>query len=97
MTSEILAVLAVRHGAVSYGPDPAVTFDPVTGLVAFPNPKNRTCVPVVSYISPNGASATETVYIKEFGPTTVIVWQGALDTSARNHAPTDFTLMVAGI
>jgi hypothetical protein len=54
-------------------------------------------VPVVSYVSPNATYATETVFIKEYNNTTVTVWQGAQDTSGRNHPPVDFTLVVGAV
>jgi hypothetical protein len=64
--------------------------------VTFPNPNNLKATPVVSYISPNAGYATETVYFKEIATTTATVWQGAQDTSGRNHPPLDFTITIVG-
>ena len=97
MAGQVLAVLAVKGGVVVNRAPAAVEFDPATGLVTFPNPNKLTAVPVVSYISANAAYATETVFIKEHGGTTVTVWQGAQDTSGRNHPPIDFTLVVGAL
>ena len=93
----LLGSLQVRGSKIvssSYG----LTFDFGTGVVTFPNPNNLKVVPVMSSISPNN------VYVTEFGlilgPShrrlQVTVWQGAQDTSGRNHAPVDFTLIIVG-
>lgn len=91
----ILATLIVKGGRVTSQYPKALEFDPPTGVVSFPNPDGLEATPVVSYISPTASHATETVYLKEIGKTTVTVWQGAQDSSGRNHAPTDFTLVVS--
>ena len=95
MSMEILASLRVQnHGVVSASP--GVSFDVGTGTVTFPNPKGLTVVPVVSYISPNAAYATESVFFKDIQNTAVVVWDGAQDTSGRNGSPGWFTLVVTG-
>lgn len=95
MTGQVLAAAVIRGGTV-VSHSPGLAFDPHTGLITFPNPNNLTATPVVSYITPNAAYATETVYFKEIGKTTATVWQGAQDTSGRNHPPLDFTIVVVG-
>jgi hypothetical protein len=95
MAGQVLAAAVVR-GGVLITHSPNLSFDHSTGLVTFPNPNNLKATPVVSYISPNAAYATETVYFKEISNTTAIVWQGAQDTSGRNHPPLDFTIVVVG-
>jgi hypothetical protein len=97
MTGQVLAVLVVKDAhVVTRSPD-IVEFHPDTGLVTFQNKDNLSAVPVVSYRSPNATYATETVFIKEYDPVSVTVWQGAQDTTGRNHPPTDFTLVVVGV
>jgi hypothetical protein len=88
-----LQVKASKIVSSSYG----LTFDSGTGVVTFPNPDNLKVVPVMSSISPNNVYVTESVYSRTASsPTQVTVWQGAQDTSGRNHAPVDFTLIIAG-
>ena len=95
MTFEILAALVVQNHNVIHQ-SPGANFNPATGSVTFPNPRNLTAVPTVSYVSPNAAYATETAYFKSIQNTDVIVWQGAQDTSGRNSSPSDFSLIVVG-
>jgi hypothetical protein len=95
MAFQTLAALRVQHHAV-VSQSPGVNFDPATGSVTFPNPHNLIVVPSVSYISPNAAYATETVYFKDIQNTALIVWEGAQDTSGRNGSPGDFSLVVVG-
>jgi len=97
MVGQVLAMLVVKNGKVANRAPTSVEFDSATGLVTFQNPNNLSAVPVVSYISPNATYATETVFIKEYDNTTVTVWQGAQDTSGRNHPPVDFTLVVGAV
>ena len=97
MSGQVLAVLVVRNGKVASRAPAQVEFDAATGLVTFQNPNNLSAVPVVSYISPNATYATESVFVKEYSHTTVTLWQGAQDTSGRNHPPIDFALVVGAI
>ncbi|MFB9263585.1 hypothetical protein ACFFWD_10430 [Bradyrhizobium erythrophlei] len=95
MAFEILAAIRVEnHNVVSQSP--GVNFNQATGSVTFPNPKNLTVVPSVSFISPNATYATSTVYFKSIQNVDVIVWEGAQDTSGRNGSPGWFSLIVVG-
>jgi hypothetical protein len=96
MSGQILAALIVKHGTIVSKSSKDVNFDAATGLVTFANAGGLNATPVVSYISPNATYATEHVYFKELGNTSVTVWQGPLDTGNRNHPPSDFTLIVVG-
>jgi hypothetical protein len=86
MQGQVLAAATVQDGRIVTA-SPGLNFDAPTGLITFPNPSNVTAIPVVSYISENAAYSTESVFIKEYGQTSVTVWQGAQDTSGRNHPP----------
>jgi hypothetical protein len=91
----ILAMAEVKASRLVYNSD-GVSFDSGNGTITFPNPNNLKFVPVMSYISENGTYATQTVYAKTFTNNSVVVWQGALDTTGQNGPPRSFTLIVIG-
>jgi hypothetical protein len=91
----ILAMIEVKNGAVVYK-SAGVTFDSGTGKITFENKSNLKPVPLYSYISPNGVYATESIFSRVIANDYIIAWQGAQDTSGRNHPPLDFTAVVVG-
>jgi len=93
----VIAMAEVKGSRLIAG-SPNLTFDSGTGALTFPSPQNPKIIPAVSYISVNGAYATEDVYLKSVvtAPNSITVWQGALDTGGRNHPPNDFTAIVIG-
>ncbi len=94
-TGRILAMIEVKNGAVVYS-SAGVTFDSGTGKITFQNKTKAKPVPVYSYISPNGVYATESIFSRVIAADYVIAWQGAQDTSGRNHPPADFTAVIVG-
>lgn len=92
----ILAAGIVRSGTLTARTD-GVIFDPDSGRITFPNPKGFVFVPIMSAISPNAEYVTESCYMKSINETSFVLWQGAQDTSGRNHKPYDCTFIVVGI
>jgi len=94
--SGILGAGTIRSGQLTDHSD-GVSFDSGSGKVSFPNSKNLRFIPIVSFIAANGQYATETCFVKGTGANFVVVWQGAQDTSGRNHPPTDCSFAIVGM
>ncbi|NKK97713.1 hypothetical protein GFM02_05395 [Rhizobium leguminosarum bv. viciae] len=95
LETNVLAAGSVKNGnwAVSRG----VNFDPSSGTITFPNPQNVAFVPIISDISARGEYLTESCYVRSVLQNGFILWQGAQDTSGRNHPPVDCTFAVIGM
>jgi hypothetical protein len=92
-----LAALTVEDGKLVRASN-GVSFDPETGVVGFPNPRNLKFVPVISdTVSSSEHYMTTKNFIREIGVSNQFrVWSTALDTGDRNYAPTNFTAIVVG-
>ena len=95
LSNYVLATAYIYKGAsvVSKG----ATFNSQTGVLSFPNPTNLKFAPIASVISSNGAYDTFSCFTKTMTSNTVVLWQGALDTSGRNGAPISCAIVVLAV
>jgi hypothetical protein len=94
-TLHILAAIRVNAGSI-ISKTPGVEYSSTSGVVTFPNPQNKTFVPVISNYK-EAAYISDTHFIRNIlNFTQFQVWRTALDTGTRDYPPTSFTAIVVG-
>jgi len=94
-TYKVIAAVRVEKGSI-VSSTPGVSYNKRTGVVVFPNSRNKSFIPVVTDFK-NYNYSTETHYLREItGADRFRVWRTALDTTDRNDPPESFTAIVIG-
>ena len=95
LTYEVLAAVRVEKGSI-VSRTPGVSYNKGTGVVVFPNSRNKSFIPVVTDFN-NFKYATDKHYLREItGADRFRVWRTTMDTTARNDSPESFTAIVIG-
>ena len=98
---DILAVAVVASGQIDASRTQAkgagaITYDPRTGVLDFPNPQNKKFVPVVGNLD-QAPYITSTHWAQDIGPHHVVVYETALDTGGRTWPGHNFSTMIIEI
>jgi hypothetical protein len=102
LRKHVLGAAMIRSGKVVFTSNGAA-LDPASWRFTFPNPDNLNFIPIISSIGWEGRPAqTESRWLRDVnaqdsGPNFVTLWQGAQETSARNHPPINCDIAVISI